>query len=203
MPGGAVCLHLWLSGPPPLSSVVRCNMTVEALLREVREAFANVTRPRRTMADAEVEDDRSEASRFPEHDTHWWEVPDELLRRCSAPMCFLAPADFVYYLPAYMGWFLRTKGATNSFSSESLIYYLSDSERGGRIASLLDCHQRGAVILFLEFVTLSPNLWYFHEHAKSGLLTIWRITEPGASPNGGPAERFGDSGAGGGPPSVS
>ncbi len=28
-------------------------------------------------------------------------------------------------------------------------------------------------------------------------------TEPGAPPNGGPAERFGDSGAGGGPPSVS
>jgi hypothetical protein len=27
--------------------------------------------------------------------------------------------------------------------------------------------------------------------------------EPGASPNGGPAERFGNSGVGGGPPSVS
>jgi hypothetical protein len=31
----------------------------------------------------------------------------------------------------------------------------------------------------------------------------YRITEPGASPNGGPATRFGNSGVGGGPPSVS
>lgn len=30
-----------------------------------------------------------------------------------------------------------------------------------------------------------------------------RTTEPGASPNGGPAERLGDSGVSGGPPSVS
>ena len=29
------------------------------------------------------------------------------------------------------------------------------------------------------------------------------VAEPGASPNGGPAERFGNSGVGGGPPSVS
>jgi hypothetical protein len=176
-------------------------MTVEALLREVREAFANVTRPRRTMADAEVEDDRSEASRFPEHDTHWWEVPDELLRRCSAPMCFLATADFVYYLPAYMGWFLRTEGGTNSFSSESLIYYLSDSERGGRIAGLLDRRQRSAVRSFLEHVTASASLWCFHEYAKSGLLTIWENT--GAAPNGGHATRLGNSGIAEGPPPVS
>ena len=30
-----------------------------------------------------------------------------------------------------------------------------------------------------------------------------RVAEPGASPNGGPAERLGNSGVGGGPPSVS
>jgi hypothetical protein len=190
-------------GPACLSSNVRCNMTAEALLREIRQAFAEVTRPTRTMADAEVEDDRSEASRFPEHDTHWWEVPDEFLGRCSAPMCFLAPADFVYYLPVYMSWFLRTEGGANSFSSESLIYYLSDIERGGRIAGLLDSRQRGAVISFLEFVTLSPNLCYFHEYARSGLFTIWKSTEPYAPPNGGPAAQFANSGAPEGPPSVS
>ncbi len=35
------------------------------------------------------------------------------------------------------------------------------------------------------------------------LRTAKRIAEPGASPNGGPAERLANSGAGGGPPSVS
>jgi len=153
-------------------------MIVEALLREIRQSFAEVRRPKRTMADAEVEDDRSEASRFPEQDTHWWQVPDELLKRFSAPMCFLAREDFVYYLPAYMSWFLRMNGGGDSFSAEMLIYYLSDPERGGRIAGLLDERQRNAVVLFLEFIALSPNMRCFHEHAKSGLLTIWNGGEP-------------------------
>ena len=178
-------------------------MTVEALLREIREAFVAVPRPKRTMADAEVDDDRSEASRFPERDINWWEVPDDLLKRCSAPMCFLAPGDFVYYLPAYVSWFLRTDGGADSFSSESLIYYLSDVERGGRIAGLLDSRQRSSIRSFLEFVTFSPSLWCFHGDAKSGLLAIWKNTEPGASPNGGPATRLGSSRVTEGPPSVS
>ena len=168
-------------------------MSVEELLREIRQAFAVVPRPERTMADAEVEDDGSEASRFSEQDAHWWEVPDELLRRCSAPMFFLTPADFVYYLPAYMSWFVRMEGCGDSFSSESLLYYLSDAERGGRIASLLDGHQRHAVMAFLEFILLSPASWYFHKDAQSGLLTVWRKAEPFAARNDGPGIPSGSS----------
>jgi len=178
-------------------------MTVEPLLQEIRQAFAEVTRPQRTMADAEVADDRSESSRFPEHDAHWWEIPDELLNRCSSPMCFLAPTDFIYYLPAYMSWFLRTDGGADSFSSESLIYYLADPERGGRIANLLSDRQRGAVGKFLERITSSPDLWCFHEHAKSGLHTIWKRTKPGTPPHGGPATRPATSDVAGEPPSAS
>ena len=169
-------LRPWRASPVKL--IVRCNMTTAALLLNIRQAFAEVLRPTRTMADAEVEDDRSEASRFAEHDAHWWEIPHELIERCSAPFCFLSPADMVYYLPAYMSWFLSTEGGPNSFSSESVIYYLSDSERGRHIASLLDQHQRTAVIAFLEYVKVSPNLCCFQEDVKSALITIWRNTEP-------------------------
>jgi hypothetical protein len=39
--------------------------------------------------------------------------------------------------------------------------------------------------------------------AEEWRLSEWALGEPGTSPNGGPAERFGRSGVGGGPPSVS
>ncbi len=98
-------------------------MTPDDLLLRIRQIFGDIPRPSRTMADAEVEDDRSEVSRFEEHDAHWWEVPADLLRRCSAPFSFLEAQNFAYYLPAYMSWFLKTSGGADSFSSESLLYY--------------------------------------------------------------------------------
>jgi hypothetical protein len=152
-------------------------MTRADLTTKVRQAFSKVERPKRTMADAEVEDDRSETSRFEETDKHWWEVPHQLLARCSAPFYFLSPEDFLYYLPAYISWFLSADGGQDSCSSESLIYYLSDLERGGRVAGLLDSPQRVTVIDFLEYVKASPNLLCFHEYTKSALQRIWRKTE--------------------------
>lgn len=47
--------------------------------------------------------------------------------------------------------------------------------------------------------TSQPILPYWQRPPR----TAPRRAEPGASPNGGPAERFGNSGVGGGPPSVS
>jgi hypothetical protein len=141
------------------------------------------------MADAEVADDRSEASRFEEYDAHWWEVPDDLLRRCSAPFCFLEPQDLIYYLPAYMCWFLRTEGGPDSFSSQSLLLFLCDLERGGRIVGLLNDSQRTAIRAFLEHVKATPSLSYFQEDANSALAKIWRSSEPGAGADGPKAGR--------------
>jgi len=153
------------------------DMTSEALLLQIRQAFANVPRSRRTMADAEVEDDRSEASRFEEHDAHWWEVPDDLLWRCSAPFAFLEPQSFLYYLPAYMSWFVKTQGSPNSFSSESLLYYLADAHRGGQLARLLDSPQRSTVKEFLEYAQACPNCWTLREYADYALANIWKTEQ--------------------------
>jgi hypothetical protein len=60
-------------------------MSTDELVHEIREAFGEVRRPKRTMADAEVEDDQNNAARFEELDRHWWEIPDSLLDACSAP----------------------------------------------------------------------------------------------------------------------
>ena len=50
-----------------------------------------------------------------------------------------------------------------------------------------------------EFITRLPRITFGEAVAELGRMRA----EPGASPNGGPAERLGNSGAGGGPPSVS
>ena len=72
-------------------------------------------------------------------------------------------------------------------------------------------------ILFVHYTDCFPDLvkdfiasWDSPRY-KSRLLSIRRegadtiecVTEPGAPPNGGPAQRLGDSGLDGGPPSVS
>lgn len=153
-------------------------MTTEALLADIREAFAVVARPERTMADAEVDDDECEASRFEELDTHWWEVPDACLERCSAPFFFLTPDAFVYYLPAYMSWFLRTEAASQSFSAEALVYFLEDSDRGGSLARLLDERQRRAVVSFLLYVkSCEDEFWCLREYIDSALRRIWSVHE--------------------------
>jgi hypothetical protein len=128
------------------------DMTKDQVIEIIRVAFEAVNRPPETMADAEVADDRGdESSRFEETDRHWWEIPTPILKRCSAPFCFLPSISMPYYLPAYMSWHLATDGGRDSFSSESLIYYLSDPNRGGKIIDLLTSEQKTGIRSFLDF----------------------------------------------------
>ena len=190
-------------GPARLHSAFG-SMRTHELLREVRDAFAEVRRPAHTMADAEVADDRNEASRFAEHDSHWWEIPDPLLDRCSAPFCFLSAQDFIYYLPAYMTWLVRAEGESSHVSGEWLIYYLEDAQRSAPLAGLLSPQQASAVRHFLDWVLANDRLRWVHEHAIGALRGAWKQenwAEPGAPPNGGPGTRSGDPGATDGPPS--
>ena len=148
-------------------------MNSDLLLREIRSAFDSVPRPKRTMADAEVDDDGDERSRFDEHDEHWWEIPDDLLERCSAPFCFLSTEDFLYYLPAYMSWVVRMTEPTEGVSDEWLIYYLENPERGGRLISHLDSSQVSVVRHFLEWVLSTPIMHWAHNNANAALEHIW------------------------------
>jgi hypothetical protein len=153
------------------------------------------------MADAEVEDDRDEASRFEEHDRRWWEIPDSLLHRCSAPFFFLAVEDFTYYLPAYMSWVVRTEGQAKSSSVDFLVYYLQDSARGGRLVSLLTTQQSAAVSDFLEWVVSNYHLESLRNEASSALEETRKRrlgAEPAAASDAGPARPLGNSATQGG-----
>ncbi len=181
-------------------------MTKDDILQEMRDAFADTPRPSRTMADAEVEDDQDEASRFEECDDRWWEIPDMLLDRCSAPFFCLSEKDFLYYLPAYMSRVVRLDGKSKYVSPEFLIYYLEDSKRSARIAALMSTRQISTVHHFLEWVVSNQKLIWIRDHATAALCG-WgkrvRNPEPCAAPSGGPATQLGNSGVTEGSPSVS
>ncbi len=147
----------------------------DPLLEEIRSAFKAVNRPRYTLADAEVRDDDDENSRFPEFDRFWWEVPDELLDRCSAPFCCLEAADLVYYLPAYMSWAIRRgPHAHRQMSFEFLIYYLGRAEGGGKIKAMLSREQHRAVAQFLIWVQTNESLAWIRRDVTHALSAIWQ-----------------------------
>jgi len=124
---------------------------MKAVMQSIRDAFADVQRPEKTMSDAEVADDwGDEASRFEEHDVRWWEIPDELIAHYSAVFCFLPPEAKLYYLPAYMSWFLRGGYQAESNSRNHLIYFLLDPLRFGPVWELMSPVQRRAVRRFAE-----------------------------------------------------
>ena len=124
---------------------------VETIVPTIRSAFAEVKRPALTMADAEVLDDwGNESSRFEEHDSSWWEIPDELIARHSNVFCFLPPKAELYYLPAYMSWFLRGGYKADSNSCEHLIYFMSDSSRFEPVWNLMNPEQRNVILRFAQ-----------------------------------------------------
>ena len=72
-------------------------------------------------------------------------------------------------------------------------------------ADVIRRHPEEVVVLFPSMHPLRPVCWTGLASFVIGLLYFLEGpgSQQGASPNGGPAESFGNSGAGGGPPSVS
>ena len=137
------------------------------------------------MADAEIADDGGdESSRFEETDNRWWEIPTAYLERCSAPFCFLPPASMPYYLPAYMTWYLMTDGGRDFFSSESLIYDLSDPEHQGSLMPLLTPEQKAAIYAFLVYAKGAIADPYDMEYFDKALAGFQSETQLGAGPQG-------------------
>ena len=166
-------------------------MKSEQIIQEIRTAFADVPRPHRTMADAEVLDDQDEASRFQEHDARWWDIPDAILCRCSAPFCFLENESLAYYLPAYMNWTIRTNGEASGVSTEWLIYFMEDHNRGGRLCSCMSAAQRSAACSFLRWVLDTRGMAWIHDHARKAL-ALWEAggsAEPAVPAYSSPASR--------------
>lgn len=112
-------------------------MRPEKIIAKVEQAFAKVTRGDGvTLHETEVIDacgsERNRATaRRKDTDKRWQNVPDAAIEAHQEALCFLDPAGFRYYLPAYMRWSLRHFKISNSLSSDSTIYALAPSGNKG------------------------------------------------------------------------
>lgn len=89
--------------------------------------------------------------------TTWLSVPDEIIDRNNASLCFFSPEAYRFYLPAYLLWVLRTLDSSDSFTVDSTIYRLAPGTGDLRQFSLskyaiLDAAQRKVVVDFLEYL---------------------------------------------------
>lgn len=130
---------------------------MEDIVQRIRDSFRDVPRPSLTMSDAEVADDwGDETSRFQEHDRAWWEIPDDYINRYSSVFCYVPPEAKLYYLPAYMSWFVRAgrfgDNDDNTFSNSvvHLTCFLQDSERFGAVWELMTTDQKRVTFDFTE-----------------------------------------------------
>ena len=102
-------------------------------------------------------------------------------------------ADFVIYQHGRWMWQSQHLSAGDTIKRDEAIGAMRDLS-----IALKDRHRR---VLLPAFVMFAGG--FVSAFAPRSKRLEERIAEPGASPNGGPAEALGNSGVSGGPPSVS
>jgi hypothetical protein len=198
------CLHLLLSGPPPLSfRVRRKRMTPSEWHREVlelaRQRLAELPSPadskplllfirhgqihcRTLFSDSRDADEPSSA-----HYQIWKRIDD--LRGTDAEAYAVASLTICNSPSAEQCWAIDVQGAERADAYETTwLQRISFDSETGQITG--------------------HECWPFNPIRRPNALSPLQNAgarpeaEPGAPPNGGPAGRLGNSGAGGGPPSV-
>jgi hypothetical protein len=136
----------------------------ERIIAQIRLAFSHVSRQDGvTLHEAKVIDDYGSAderiaARALDLDSHWQDVPDDLIEEHQETLCFVDPKGFRYYLPAYMVWALRNYRTSNSGSVDHPIYSLTLSVdkklRDWQLErfKLFDEVQAKAICRFLRFM---------------------------------------------------
>ena len=128
-------------------------MKKQEILEEIKLMFNNVEKPSLTMSDAEQADDWGlKTSRFEESDEFWYDIPYDLIRKVSSTFCFLPPESIIYYLPAYLYWFIDTEWKDDSNSYNHFLYYVSSKECRKNVLKLLSSAQKEVVIASLMFI---------------------------------------------------
>ena len=133
-----------------------------ALIRQIRTAFADVTRLGGvSLHEADVIDDygsrrQRKAARELDKDHAWWEVPDADMERYHWILSFLDATGFRYYIPAYMSWILKNYDRNDSASVDFTLYALdcgeSLNDRRRQYFRLFNREQSTAVCAFLRFM---------------------------------------------------
>ncbi len=147
------------------------------IIGEIENAFADVQHPGdHRLLHAQCMDDGDIADFY--GGIHWRDVPDEIVERNNASLCFFSPEGYQFYLPAFLTWVLRNFATSNSFTVDSTIYSLEPGS--GKLAdfarskySLLDRRQRAAVSDFLLYLK-SHGQGLVDEDAVARALRVWQ-----------------------------
>lgn len=142
--------------------------SVDSIIEAIRSAFADVPRGDITIHEAEViddygsDDERRKARGFDTEES-WDQVPDHDIEECQDALCFLDPAGWRYYLPAYMIWSLRNFRVNDSVVSAFTVYTfdlsVDDAVRQHELERfrLLNEAQSLAVCRFLRYMAANDG----------------------------------------------
>ena len=131
-------------------------MTHDHLTRAIEMAFAGTPCPGdggllhpQCMDDGDVKDFYGR--------TDWRSVPDEIIDRNNASLCFFSAEAYRFYVPAYLIWVLNNFASCDSSTVDSTIYSFTPGKGDLRQFSLskyalFNAAQRTAVLDFLEYL---------------------------------------------------
>jgi len=135
-----------------------------SIIKQIQEAFAGVVRGSgvsiREAREIDYHSSRNKklAARALDTETHWNDVPPEVLERNSQYLAFLDAEGMRYYLPAFMTWYLKSDGI---IGGEDLVLNLDPHDKCIRWFndrfSLLNDEQSLAVLSFLQHVIVTDD----------------------------------------------
>lgn len=156
----------------------------EAIIEEIRAAFAGVRRGEISLHEAEVideygSDESREMARTQDVENCWEDVPDSHIEECTTALCHVDPESWRYYVPAYMCWALRHFETSSSIVVDFTIYTFKPSELDDSVLNyqmkryeLLNKAQCKAVCRFLQYMANCNRA--DSDAAKTALVEYWR-----------------------------
>lgn len=149
----------------------------DSVVGVIKSAFRGVVRGRMTLHEAEASAFYATpavqlSARERDRESRWEEVPDSSIEECAAALTFLDPVSWLYYLPAYMLWFIdSSRGKYGCMAADSLIYELClrppEAELSVGRFRMLDHGQGKAVLAFLRLVSEDKSYGFSREAAKA------------------------------------
>lgn len=140
------------------------DQDVRQLADAVRKAFWHVVYPGDEKLLAEDCADTEELAKLQKQDwnSHWTNVPNEMVEWCSNSLAFLSPAAFRFYLPAFIAYSLEEPDSDQAVLP-FLVYELRNTAEGAAAVhgsravyvcrmELLSKEQKTVVLRFLEYV---------------------------------------------------
>ncbi|MBI3461525.1 MAG: hypothetical protein HY000_00475, partial [Planctomycetes bacterium] len=134
-------------------------MDESELIALIHEAFGDMPHPGDASLRPEACDDHEIQAFY--GNKHWQDMAEKDLAYHNAALCFLSPAGFQFFLPAFLVWVIRNYRGSDAFTVDSTIYALDPGSPPDHFKlsklRLLSPRQRQAVLAFLEFMAAAGD----------------------------------------------